>query len=312
LESFPSYCLTLSHRSKLMIIRTPFWSLSLLLSFLLLLAVRSIAVVACDSHSQTHSNNEENIIESKTTKTTKANMKVAAATTTAAATATTAAAVKQALSFTSACHCGKVKASINTLPEAPPLRLVCYCKDCRGYYETLTKNSGVCHTKIGKDLPSALDNWGGVDWTVVYPRDITILQGQEHLTTAKIRTNSNVRQVYTTCCHTPMFRFGGMSVLANTNTLAVPSTTSGSETPQPDLPLPVTFRIIGRDAWKVGVNPSQSKPSMSWSVPFKWFYTMPFRIRSNLMEPMPLELPDVKDCPVLDGFEEGSSTPLSP
>jgi hypothetical protein len=225
----------------------------------------------------------------------------------AASSAASSTAAKQvATAFTASCHCGTVKASIDTLQDAPPLRLVCYCKDCRGYYETLTKMTGndVCHSKNGKDLPSAVDNWGGVDWTAMYPRDITILQGQDHLTAAKIRTSSAVRQVYSTCCHTPMFRFGGMSALVNSNTL-VPRT-DGSSLP------PVTFRIIGRDAWKIGLNPALDRPSgMSWSVPLKWFWTMPFRLRSPLMEPMPLDLPKAEDCPVLEGFQEGSSSPLS-
>jgi hypothetical protein len=44
-----------------------------------------------------------------------------------------------AVSFTARCSCGKVQAAIQTLEKAPPLRLVCYCKDCRGYYETLNR-----------------------------------------------------------------------------------------------------------------------------------------------------------------------------
>lgn len=56
-------------------------------------------------------------------------------------------------------------------------------------------------------------NWGGVDWTAMYPRDITILQGKDLLQTTIIRPTSGVRQVYTNCCHTPMFRFGELSVV---------------------------------------------------------------------------------------------------
>ena len=48
--------------------------------------------------------------------------------------------VSKVLSTSGRCTCGKVKFSIQTLePSPPPLRLVCYCSDCRGYYETLDR-----------------------------------------------------------------------------------------------------------------------------------------------------------------------------
>lgn len=46
---------------------------------------------------------------------------------------------KVGLAFTARCTCGKVKVAIETLERAPPLRLVCYCADCRGYYESLDR-----------------------------------------------------------------------------------------------------------------------------------------------------------------------------
>lgn len=52
-----------------------------------------------------------------------------------------------------------------------------------------------------------------MDWTVLYPRDITILEGKDLLKTTIIRPTSRVRQVYASCCHTPLFRFGEMSVV---------------------------------------------------------------------------------------------------
>jgi hypothetical protein len=203
------------------------------------------------------------------------------------------------LSFQTACKCGKVSASIHALEKSPPLRLVCYCKDCRGYFETLNHIAASDPAPKNNPPPAQLDYWGGVDWTVVYPRDITILQGQDLLATAKIREGSNIRQVYTTCCYTPLFRFGTFSVLANSNILK-PSESKDGE-------LPVTFRIIGRDAWKKGKENAE-KPKMSFSVPFKWFWTMPFRINKEHMEPMPMDLPATKDCKVLSEFKEGSST----
>ena len=48
--------------------------------------------------------------------------------------------VNKVLSTTGRCTCGKVKFAIQTLePSPPPLRIVCYCSDCRGYYETLDR-----------------------------------------------------------------------------------------------------------------------------------------------------------------------------
>ena len=95
--------------------------------------------------------------------------------------------------------------------------------------------------------------------------------------------------------------------------------------------LPIDFRIIGRDSWKdnqerkktngnveettASTNSSSDKfkkPSMSWSVPFRWFWVMPSRIRTNLMTPMPLDgfptAADVKagKVEVLKGFQVGS------
>jgi hypothetical protein len=203
------------------------------------------------------------------------------------------------LAFKTSCKCGKVCAAINALEKLPPLRLVCYCKDCRGYFETLNRIAASDPATKTNPSPAQLDNWGGVDWTAVYPRDITILQGQDLLATTKIREGSSMRQVYTTCCYTPLFRFGNLSVLANSNTLK-PSEGQDEE-------LPVSFRIIGRDAWKQGKE-SAEKPIMSFSVPFKWFWTMPFRINKEYMQPMPLALPATKDCKVLSEFKEGSST----
>ncbi|KAG7357119.1 hypothetical protein IV203_001807 [Nitzschia inconspicua] len=125
-----------------------------------------------------------------------------------------------------------------------------------------------------------------------------MLEGQDLLATAKIREGSSMRQVYTTCCYTPMFRFGNLSVLANSNALVLRE--------EHDEELQVTFRIIGRDSWKKGKE-NTDKPKMSFSVPLKWFWTMPFRINKEYMQPMPLALPELKDCKILSEFKEGST-----
>jgi hypothetical protein len=43
------------------------------------------------------------------------------------------------VSFKVGCKCGKVQAAIKPLDTAGPSRLVCYCRDCRGYFETLNQ-----------------------------------------------------------------------------------------------------------------------------------------------------------------------------
>jgi len=182
------------------------------------------------------------------------------------------------------CNCGKVKASISSLQSAMPLRFVCYCKDCRGYYNTL-------NSMAASDPPPAkLDAWGGVDWTSIFPRDIEITEGKNLLKTCLIRPESKMRQVYCSSCYTPIFRFGAMSVLMNTNLIQ-----------EEDQITEVRFRIIGRDSLKG----ADKKPKMSWSVPFSWFWVMPKRVKKDLMAPMPLELDDFKDVPILENFKQG-------
>ena len=182
------------------------------------------------------------------------------------------------------CNCGAVKAAISSLESATPLRFVCYCKDCRGYYNTLNGMAG------SDPPPAKLDAWGGVDWVSVYPRDIEVSEGKSLLKTCKIRPESKMRQVYCSRCYTPIFRFGAMSVLTNTNLIQ-------EKEQVPD----VRFRIIGRDSLKG----DGKKPKMSWSVPFSWFWVMPKRIKKDLMAPMPLELDDFKDIPILENFKQG-------
>lgn len=193
------------------------------------------------------------------------------------------------LKFAVRCKCGKVGASIQALETAPPLRLVCYCKDCRGYFNALNHMAD----DEKKSHSAVIDKWGGVDWTFVYPHDIVITDGKEFLKTGKIRDKSSIRQVYSTCCLTPMFRFGANSVLLNTDLIPMEA--------KPE----VKYRIIGRQA----VTPPQqeadeARPKISWSVPFGWFWNMPKRIHKELMTPMPLEINE-KDVTLLKHFKEG-------
>ena len=183
-----------------------------------------------------------------------------------------------ALRQTIQCSCGKVKVAIDS-PSA--LRLVCYCKDCRGYYQTLNK------TAKNDKKPAEIDPWGGVDWTQVYPNELSVVEGKEHLTTCIIRPKSPIHRVYANCCYTPMFTLGQSMGSAMVNTHLIP------EKDQPH----VRFRIIGRDSIKGAPN----KPSMSWSVPISWFWTMPRRIHKEQATPAPVSDP----VSVLEGFQQG-------
>ena len=186
------------------------------------------------------------------------------------------------------CTCGKVKLQVNS-PSV--LRLVCYCKDCRGYYKTLNKEAEAHHHK-----PAAmLDPFGGVDWTCMYPNEITVLQGKEHLKTCLIRPKSPIRRVYTTCCYTPMFNIGSSSALLNTNLILLDKEDKAN---LPD----VRFRIIGRQALPASKDASLKKPPMSWSVPLSFPFVMIKRIKKEKMEPLPLDMDNVS---VLENFQEG-------
>lgn len=191
----------------------------------------------------------------------------------------------QALKQIVTCRCGNVKVAIDS-PDV--LRLVCYCKDCRGYYQTLNRTA-----ESEKKTPSApLDAWGGVDWTQCYPNEITVLQGKEQLATRVLHPKSSMYRVYTTCCFTPMFSLGQAmgSALLNSHLIEDPNT-------MPD----VRYRIIGRQALDGGEK--NQRPKMSWSLPLSWCWVMFKRINKKRMNPSPIDLDKKPD--VLEGFKEG-------
>jgi hypothetical protein len=148
----------------------------------------------------------------------------------------------------------------------------------------------------GKEQVAKLDDWGGVDMTQIYPSEIKVLTGLEHLTTCRIRDASKQKLVYSTCCYTPMFRIGGSSALLNTN--LIPDENK----------VDVRFRIIGREALKEEqsaastASDKKDRPNLSWSVPWSFPFVMFRRIKKDLMTPEPL---DTKDAPVLENFKEG-------
>lgn len=124
------------------------------------------------------------------------------------------------------------------------------------------------------------------------PSEISVQQGMNKLTPVLIREKSPIRRVYASCCDTPMFDIGGQAAMLNSDLVK-------DEKDKPD----VTFRIIGRHALKNNDTPNK-KPSISWSVPFSWFWTMPKRIQKDKMEPTPIDLTgDVVH--VMKDFQEG-------
>jgi hypothetical protein len=189
----------------------------------------------------------------------------------------------QAIKANIQCRCGTVKGSIDS-PSA--LRFVCYSKDCRGYYNALNALA----KRADKPEAAVLDPFGGCDFTQIYPCEITILEGQDQLETRLIRKNSPIPRTFAKCCFTPLFSTGSTgAALLNSNLLS----------PE-DQHCEVKYRIIGRHALKG--DGSVPKPSMSWSVPFGWFFAMPKRCQPDKAQPSPVEVKDIKELKILEGF----------
>jgi Family of unknown function (DUF6151) len=194
-------------------------------------------------------------------------------------------AMLKSISQNVSCNCGKVHLAIES-PSA--LRIVCYSKDYRGYYNTLNELA-----EKNKHKPAAeLDAWGGVDLTQIYPSEIEITKGQELVQPSLIREKSPIRRVYASCCETPLFDIGGSgAAMLHTNLFQ-------DDKVKPD----VKFRIIGRDSMPAKEEEKRKKPSMSWSVPLNWFWVMPGRIKKAKAEPLPL---DLSKPVVLENFKQG-------
>lgn len=197
------------------------------------------------------------------------------------------------------CHCGKVKIGIDANDV---LRLVCYCKDCRGYYNsinalaaadsdanrpsTTTQQQAAVMTAVAQ-----LDPWGGCDYTHLFPNEMNVLAGKENMQVVKIREKSQINRCYASCCRTPLFSIGpSKTVLLNTHLIDDPNKAE------------VRFRIIGRNAL-VNKEATEKRPSMSWSVPLAWFWTMPGRASKDKTAPLPVEIPD--KVSVLENFKQG-------
>eukprot|EP01083_Nonionella_stella_P208186 755708_1 len=192
----------------------------------------------------------------------------------------------QAIKANFQCRCGKVKGLVNS-PSA--LRLVCYCQDCRGYYNTL---NDLART-LGLPEPAKLDPFGGSDFTQIYPSEIKILEGKDQLETRIIRKTSPIHRTYAKCCYTPIFSTGPSGAALFNSALI----------PDEDQKCEVKYRIIGRQA--LAGDGSVKKPSMSFSVPFGWFFTMPKRCQKDKALPSPIDIKEGAEIKVLEGFKKG-------
>ena len=189
------------------------------------------------------------------------------------------------------CACGKVKLAINS-PSA--LRFVCYCKDCRGYYNTL--NNLALKNNLPEQVPAKLDPFGGVDVSQIYPREIKVLNGQEQLETCLIRAKSPYQRTFCKGCFTPLYSVGQGTGAALLNSALLSDEAQTNK---------VRYRIIGRQALKGGET-IPDKPKMSWSVPLGWFFTMPKRVDKNKGGVTPeSNMIEGKDIKVLEGFVQG-------
>ena len=195
-----------------------------------------------------------------------------------------------AISANTSCKCGKIKIAVDS-PSA--LRFVCYCRDCRGYYNTL--NSQAMKNELSEVHPARLDAFGGVDVTQIYPDEIKIHDGQQHLQTVLIRAKSPYHRTYCKSCLTPLYSIGQGTGALLLNSSLIPVESQSND---------VKFRIIGRQALKG--DEQVEKPSMSWSVPFQWFLTMPKRVRSKKgVQPEFDSSIESNDLKILEGFAEG-------
>jgi hypothetical protein len=88
------------------------------------------------------------------------------------------------------CQCGNFCARVKAFPNGTPGRLVCYCDDCQSYLHHLERD----------DL---LDANGGTEVIPVYPADVEILRGREHLKCTRLSSQGMFR-FSTSCCNTPI------------------------------------------------------------------------------------------------------------
>ncbi|MFV0277258.1 MAG: DUF6151 family protein [Parahaliea sp.] len=88
------------------------------------------------------------------------------------------------------CDCGAFQVELTHFPAHSPGRLMCYCDDCQRYLE-----------KLGRQ--ELLDTWGGTEVIPVYPSEMRIVQGREHLVCNQLSPRGLFRWS-TRCCNSPV------------------------------------------------------------------------------------------------------------
>lgn len=128
------------------------------------------------------------------------------------------------------CDCKAFQAELTHFPTHSPGRLMCYCGDCQRFLE-----------KLGRE--DLLDPYGGTEIVPVYPSEIRILQGQEHLLCNQLGPKGLFRWS-TQCCNAPVgnsrARFPWFGILHSAYRAADPDCLERLG--------PVRSRIFGRDA----------------------------------------------------------------
>ncbi|MBM1813589.1 DUF6151 family protein [Pseudosulfitobacter pseudonitzschiae] len=88
------------------------------------------------------------------------------------------------------CDCGAFKAELTHFPAHTPGRLMCYCSDCQLYLK-----------KLGR--AELLDAFGGTEIIPVYPSEIRVTKGEEHLVCNRLSPEGLFRWS-TGCCNSPV------------------------------------------------------------------------------------------------------------
>ncbi|RHY34837.1 hypothetical protein DYB32_000633 [Aphanomyces invadans] len=162
------------------------------------------------------------------------------------------------------CSCGKVQGHV-LAPSG--LHIVCYCDDCQKFGDVVCKDVG----------NSPVDKHGGTDIVQVFPADVVISHGKEHVTIGKLTEKTKLLRVFASCCQTPLFN-------AQDDVAFIGLLTSVLKTPQDTGP--VQFRIMGKFAKSLPREPVASIVSVTFVVMFFARSLLVYRSRAY---PTPLE-----------------------
>jgi hypothetical protein len=87
------------------------------------------------------------------------------------------------------CQCGHVRGIVSEFAPGSGFRLVCYCKDCRGFARSLER-------------PDVLDSAGGTDIVQLPPGRVRLTAGIDAV--RSLRFSNKVFRWYSDCCRTPI------------------------------------------------------------------------------------------------------------